>query len=167
MTEQNSISSAVFGLQDTLKKLQQQWACLQSPSTSEKQPSGDYNFLYKYPIIQSTKNKNVELFALGSVNLDKAREEFSQHINIIRNVCSQFETEVLGDVMKMGVGADPAFRKHFTHLKEQATLESTVMRVKDTLSNTKDFFDKTLREKEESKSKIETQRLEKLAQSMG
>ncbi|KAG1077826.1 hypothetical protein G6F42_024594 [Rhizopus arrhizus] len=67
----------------------------------------------------------------------------------------------------MGVGADPAFRKHFTHLKEQATLESTVMRVKDTLSSTKEFFDKTLREKEESKSKIETQRLEKLAQSMG
>ena len=69
--------------------------------------------------------------------------------------------------MKMGVGADPAFRKHFTHLKEQATLESTVMRVKDALSSTKEFFDKTLREKEESKSKIETQRLEKLAQSMG
>ncbi|KAI8641571.1 mediator of RNA polymerase II transcription subunit 1-domain-containing protein, partial [Parasitella parasitica] len=147
MTEQNSISSAVFGLQDTLKKLRQQWICLQDQSTSEKQPS--------------------ELFALGPVNLDKARQEFSQHINTIRNVCSQFETEVLGDVMKMGVGADPAFRKHFTHLKEQATLESTVMRVKDTLSSTKEFLDKNLREKEESKSKIETQRLEKLAQSMG
>ncbi|CEP12406.1 hypothetical protein [Parasitella parasitica] len=147
MSEQNSISSAVFGLQDTLKRLRQQWPCLQNQSSAEKQPS--------------------ELFALGPVNLDKAREEFSQHINIIRNVCSQFETEVLGDVMKMGVGADPAFRKHFTHLKEQATLESTVMRVKDTLTNTKEFFDKTLREKEESKSKIETQRLEKLAQSMG
>ncbi|CAO3631407.1 unnamed protein product [Mucor fragilis] len=147
MAEQNSISSAVFGLQDTLKKLRQQWQCLQDQSSNEKQPS--------------------ELFALGSVNLDKAREDFSQHINVIRNVCSQFETEVLGDVMKMGVGADPAFRKHFTHLKEQATLESTVMRVKDTLSNTKEFFDKTLRDKEESKSKIETQRLEKLAQSMG
>lgn len=53
--------------------------------------------------------------------MDKAREEFSQHINIIRNVCSQFETEVLGDVMKMGVGADPAFRKHFTHLKVEQT----------------------------------------------
>jgi hypothetical protein len=51
------------------------------------------------------------------VNLDKARDEFSQQINSIRNICSQFETEVLGDVMKMGVGADPAFRKHFTHLK--------------------------------------------------
>ncbi|GAN00585.1 hypothetical protein MAM1_0001c00007 [Mucor ambiguus] len=142
MAEQNSISSAVFGLQDTLKKLQQQWHCLQDQPSNEKQPS-------------------------GSVNLDKAREEFSQHVNVIRNVCSQFETEVLGDVMKMGVGADPAFRRHFTHLKEQATLESTVMHVKDTLSNTKDFFDKTLRDKEESKSKIETQRLEKLAQSMG
>jgi hypothetical protein len=110
---------------------------------------------------------SLELHALGTVNLDKAREEFSNQINIIRNVCSQFETEVLGDVMKMGVGADPAFRKHFTHLKEQATLESTVLRVKDTLRNTKEFFEKTMKEKEESKSKIETQRLEKLAQSMG
>lgn len=61
----------------------------------------------------------LELHALGAINLDKAREEFSQQINIIRSVCSQFETEVLGDVMKMGVGADPAFRKHFTHLKVQ------------------------------------------------
>lgn len=51
------------------------------------------------------------------MNLDKARQQFSQHINSIRNICSQFETEVLGDVMKMGAGADPAFRKHFTHLK--------------------------------------------------
>lgn len=41
------------------------------------------------------------------------------------------------------------------------------MRVKDTLKNTKEFLEKSLREKEESKSKIETQRLEKLAQSMG
>ncbi|KAI9365745.1 hypothetical protein BD770DRAFT_312536 [Pilaira anomala] len=108
-----------------------------------------------------------ELHALGTINLDKAREEFTQHINSIRNICSQFESEVLGDVMKMGAGADPAFRKHFTHLKEQASLESTVMRVKDTLKTTKAFLEKSLREKEESKSKIETQRLEKLAQSMG
>lgn len=41
------------------------------------------------------------------------------------------------------------------------------MRVKEALKTTKDFFEKSLREKEESKSKIETQRLEKLAQSMG
>lgn len=82
-------------------------------------------------------------------------------------MCSQFETEVLGDVMKMGAGADPAFRKHFTHLKEQATLESTVLRVKDTLKKTKEFFEKTMKDKEESKSKIEAQRLERLAQSMG
>lgn len=41
------------------------------------------------------------------------------------------------------------------------------MRVKDTLKTTKEFFEKSLREKEESKSKIETQRLEKLARSMG
>ncbi|KAI7893801.1 uncharacterized protein EV154DRAFT_416287 [Mucor mucedo] len=130
----NSISSAVFGLQDSLRKLQ----------------------------------KNcTKLHALGTINLDRAREDFSQHINSIRNVCSQFETEVLGDVMKMGVGADPAFRKHFTHLKEQAALESTVMRVKEALKTTKEFFEKSLREKEESKSKIETQRLDELAGSMG
>ncbi|KAI8885357.1 hypothetical protein K501DRAFT_180104, partial [Backusella circina FSU 941] len=109
----------------------------------------------------------VELHALGPVNLDKVREDFSQKINMIRNVCSQFETEVLGDVMKMGIGADPAFRKHFTHLKEQATLESTVMRVKETLKNTKKYLEKSIKDKEESKSKIEVQRLEKLAQSMG
>lgn len=41
------------------------------------------------------------------------------------------------------------------------------MRVKEALKTTKDFFEKSLREKEESKTKIETQRLEKLAQSMG
>lgn len=40
MTEQNSISSAVFGLQDTLKKLQQQWHCLQDQPSNKKQPSG-------------------------------------------------------------------------------------------------------------------------------
>jgi len=45
MAEQNSISSAVFGLQDTLKKLQQQWTCLQSQPTNEKQPSGKRFYL--------------------------------------------------------------------------------------------------------------------------
>ena len=121
-----------------------------------------------YRVIQLNKySKKKELHALGTVNLDKVRKEFADHINVIRDVCSQFETEVLGDVMKMGAGADPAFRKHFTHLKEQATLESTVLRIKDTLKHTKEFFENTIREKEECKSKIETQRLEKIAQSMG
>ncbi|KAI7899121.1 uncharacterized protein BX663DRAFT_488644 [Cokeromyces recurvatus] len=151
MTEhqQNSISSAVFGLQSSLHNLKQQLFCLQNKPSEE------------------IRNKPNELHALGKVNLDKAREEFAQHINIIRNVCSQFETEVLGDVMKMGAGADPAFRKHFTHLKEQAMLESTVRRFKETLKQTKEYFDNSIREKEESKLKIETQRLEKIAQSMG
>ncbi|RCH88753.1 hypothetical protein CU097_004074, partial [Rhizopus azygosporus] len=107
------------------------------------------------------------LHALGPVNLDKTRQEFSQHINSIRNICSQFETEVLGDVMKMGAGADPAFRKHFTHLKEQATLESTVIRLKNILIKSKERLEESLKEKDESKSKIEIQRLEKIAQSMG
>ncbi|KAG1471318.1 hypothetical protein G6F56_002198 [Rhizopus delemar] len=142
----NSISSAIFGLQDTLLNIKQQWKPLEE-KPEIKQPN--------------------ELHALGPVNLDKAREEFSQQINSIRNICSQFETEVLGDVMKMGVGADPAFRKHFTHLKEQASLESTVIRLKDILHNSKELLEVSLREKEESKSKIEIQRLEKLAQSMG
>ncbi|CEJ01252.1 hypothetical protein RMCBS344292_15286 [Rhizopus microsporus] len=126
----NSINSAIVGLQDTLRNLQQQWPCLQKDATA------------------NTKQPN-ELHALGPVNLDKTRQEFSQHINSIRNICSQFETEVLGDVMKMGAGADPAFRKHFTHLKSKERLEES------------------LKEKDESKSKIEIQRLEKIAQSMG
>ncbi|KAI8372354.1 mediator of RNA polymerase II transcription subunit 1-domain-containing protein [Choanephora cucurbitarum] len=147
MTEQQSISSAVYGLQGTLRDLQQKLPCLVDKTATERQPN--------------------ELHALGTVNLDKVRKEFADHINVIRDVCSQFETEVLGDVMKMGAGADPAFRKHFTHLKEQATLESTVLRIKDTLKHTKEFFENTIREKEECKSKIETQRLEKIAQSMG
>ncbi|CEG66098.1 hypothetical protein RMATCC62417_02741 [Rhizopus microsporus] len=144
----NSINSAIVGLQDTLRNLQQQWPCLQKDATA------------------NTKQPN-ELHALGPVNLDKTRQEFSQHINSIRNICSQFETEVLGDVMKMGAGADPAFRKHFTHLKEQATLESTVIRLKNILIKSKERLEESLKEKDESKSKIEIQRLEKIAQSMG
>ncbi|KAL4210481.1 mediator of RNA polymerase II transcription subunit 1-domain-containing protein [Rhizopus microsporus] len=144
----NSINSAIVGLQDTLRNLQQQWPCLQKNATT------------------NTKQPN-ELHALGPVNLDKTRQEFSQHINSIRNICSQFETEVLGDVMKMGAGADPAFRKHFTHLKEQATLESTVTRLKNILIKSKERLEESLKEKDESKSKIEIQRLEKIAQSMG
>ncbi|KAI8062836.1 uncharacterized protein B0P05DRAFT_574427 [Gilbertella persicaria] len=154
MAEQHSISSAVFGLQETLRDLQQKLPCLSNTST-QKQSNGTSMYMHD------------ELHALGTVNLDKVRQEFTQHVNSIRNICSQFETEVLGDVMKMGAGADPAFRKHFTHLKEQATLESTVMRVKDTLKHTKAFFEDSIKEKEESRSKIETQRLEKIAQSMG
>ncbi|KAI9279811.1 mediator of RNA polymerase II transcription subunit 1-domain-containing protein [Sporodiniella umbellata] len=116
--------------------------------------------------LQNT-NVYIEMHALGPVNLDKTREEFSHQINSIRNICSQFETEVLGDVMKMGAGADPAFRKHFTHLKEQAALESTVIRLKDILQSSKALLEVSLREKEESKSKAEIQRLQELAQSMG
>ncbi|KAI8994632.1 mediator of RNA polymerase II transcription subunit 1-domain-containing protein [Pilobolus umbonatus] len=145
----NSISSAVFALQDSLKGLQQQWTSLKKTDTSTPK--------------EVLPN---ELHAFGMVNLDKVREDFSHHINLIRNVCSQFETEVLGDVMKMGAGADPAFRKHFTHLKEQAALETTVMRLKDTLKNTNEHLLNSLKEKEESKSKIETQRIEELARSL-
>ncbi|CAO3668612.1 unnamed protein product [Rhizopus stolonifer] len=102
----NSISFAIFGLQDTLSNIKQQWKPLEE-KPEIKQPN--------------------ELHALDQFN--------SQH-------CSQFETEVLGNVMKMGVGADPAFRKHFTHLKEQASLESTVIRLKDILHNSKELLEK-------------------------
>ena len=109
----------------------------------------------------------LEVHALGPVNLDNARHEFTSCIDSIRSICSQFETEVLSDVKKMGAGADPAFRKHLTHLKEQAQLESTVMRVKNTLKSTKDLLEQSLNDREESKSKVQTRRLERLAQSMG
>ncbi|KAI9320735.1 mediator of RNA polymerase II transcription subunit 1-domain-containing protein [Dichotomocladium elegans] len=109
----------------------------------------------------------LQIHALGVVNLDKVRHQFLQYINDIRSTCSQFETEVLGDVVKMGAGADPAFRKHLTHLKEQAQLESTVMRVKNILHDTKCAVENALNERETSKSKVQTRKLEKLAQSMG
>lgn len=40
---QSSISSAVFGLQESLKGLQQKWTCLQKPTddaTTSRQPNG-------------------------------------------------------------------------------------------------------------------------------
>lgn len=109
----------------------------------------------------------LDIHALGPVNLDSTRQEFANHIELIRTICSQFETEVLGDVMKMGAGADPAFRKHFTHLREQATLESTVTRTKDTLKMTKECLEEVTGEYDASQSKVQTQKLEKLGQSMG
>lgn len=42
---QNSISSAVFGLQDSLRGLQQKWTCLQkngTESTNNSQPNGNH-----------------------------------------------------------------------------------------------------------------------------
>ncbi|KAI8377586.1 uncharacterized protein BYT42DRAFT_497464 [Radiomyces spectabilis] len=108
-----------------------------------------------------------DLHAYGPVNLDKARQEFRQQIDAIRSVCLQFENEVLGDVMKMGAGADPAFRKHFTHLKEQAALESTVRKVKDALKQTKDHLEQCVTEREESRLKKSIKSLERIAQGMG
>ncbi|CAO3608624.1 unnamed protein product [Cunninghamella echinulata] len=69
--------------------------------------------------------------------------------------------------MKMGPSADPAFRKHFNQLKEQATTESTVLRVKDLLKQSNDYLEKALDDIEESKSKLNPQQLEKLGKSMG
>ncbi|KAF7731884.1 hypothetical protein EC973_007715 [Apophysomyces ossiformis] len=143
----NSISTSVFGLQDLVRDLRKQLPILQK---SPEQPPTEFN----------------ELHAFGRVNLDRFRQDFSQHINNIRSLCSQFETEVLGDVMKLGPGADPAFRKHFTHLKEQAALESTVMRIKESLRHTQDYLETALSE-EKLTPKVEIKRLEKVAESMG
>ncbi|KAI8146298.1 mediator of RNA polymerase II transcription subunit 1-domain-containing protein [Fennellomyces sp. T-0311] len=143
----NSISSSVYSIQQLFTDLEKQWSALRKDS-------------------QSPTAAN-EVHALGPVNLDNARHEFTMYIDSIRSICSQFETEVLSDVKKMGAGADPAFRKHLTHLKEQAQLESTVMRVKNTLKSTKDRLEQSLNDREESKSKVQTRKLERLAQSMG
>ncbi|KAI8984722.1 mediator of RNA polymerase II transcription subunit 1-domain-containing protein [Mycotypha africana] len=152
MTEQKSISSALFSLHETLRKLQQQLPCLAESATE----------------VDKIQRRPNELHALGPFNIDEARNEFNAQISSIRDICSQFESEVLEDVMKMGAGADPAFRKHFTHLKEQANLESTVMRVKEMLKMTNEFLDKSQKEKEELKSSIiEKQQLRKIAHSLG
>ncbi|KAG2219623.1 hypothetical protein INT45_011348 [Circinella minor] len=143
----NSISSSVYGFQHLFSDLEKQWSAL------KKEP-------------QSPSVAN-EVHALGPVNLDSVRHQFTTSIESIRSICTQFETEVLSDVKKMGAGADPAFRKHLTHLKEQAQLESTVMRVKDTLKNTKDVLEQSLNDREESKSIVQTRKLERLAHSMG
>ncbi|KAI9256577.1 mediator of RNA polymerase II transcription subunit 1-domain-containing protein [Phascolomyces articulosus] len=143
----NSISSSVYGIQHLFSDLEKQWLAL------KKDP-------------QSSTVAN-EVHALGPVNLDNVRHQFTTCIDSIRSICTQFETEVLSDVKKMGAGADPAFRKHLTHLKEQAQLESTVMHVKDTLKNTKDSLEQSLNDREESKSIVQTRKLERLAHSMG
>lgn len=44
---QSSISSAVFGLQESLKGLQQNWTCLQKPNedvTTSSQPNGKIKY---------------------------------------------------------------------------------------------------------------------------
>jgi hypothetical protein len=48
---QNSISSAVFGLQDTLKQLKQQWPVLKKP---EAVPNGKKNSALVFIVIYST-----------------------------------------------------------------------------------------------------------------
>ncbi|KAI9012077.1 hypothetical protein CLU79DRAFT_771211 [Phycomyces nitens] len=150
----NAISTSVFGLQETLRNLQKQCPILSISQPNSLDPP--------CPITAGN-----ELHAFGAANLDKVRQEFTNHINSIRTICSQFETEVLGDVMKMGSGADPAFRKHFTHLKEQALLESTVLKVKDTLKHTREYLDESLDDSGDSKAKIKIQKIERLAQSIG
>ncbi|KAL0093672.1 hypothetical protein F4703DRAFT_1830656 [Phycomyces blakesleeanus] len=150
----NAISTSVFRLQETLRNLKRQCPALLNSQSNSLDPA--------CPVTAGN-----ELHAFGAVNIDKVRQEFTNHINSIRTICSQFETEVLGDVMKMGSGADPAFRKHFTHLKEQALLESTVLKVKDTLNRTQEYLDESLDSSEESKAKIKIQKIEHLAQSIG
>ncbi|ORZ18908.1 hypothetical protein BCR42DRAFT_478055 [Absidia repens] len=109
----------------------------------------------------------LQLHAFGPVNIDKARTEFKQHIDVIRSICSQFETEVLGDVMKQGSGAESSFGKHFNQLKEQATTESTVIRLQEYLQQSSTLLETALNDKEASKSTVKVQQLENLAKSMG
>ncbi|KAI9492303.1 mediator of RNA polymerase II transcription subunit 1-domain-containing protein [Zychaea mexicana] len=143
----NSISSSVYGIQHLFSDLEKQWSALK-----------------KTPQPPSVAN---EVHALGPANLDNVRHQFTSCIDSIRSICTQFETEVLSDVKKMGAGADPAFRKHLTHLKEQAQLENTVMRVKETLKDTKDQLEQSLNDREESKLSVQTRKLERLAHSLG
>ncbi|KAI8081280.1 uncharacterized protein BX664DRAFT_366728 [Halteromyces radiatus] len=111
--------------------------------------------------------KSIKLHAFGPVNIDKIRIEFKEQIDIIRSICSQFETEVLGEVMKLGPGADPTFRKHFNQLKEQATTESTVLRLQEYLQQSNECLEKAIYDKEASKPNVKVKQLEKLAKSMG
>lgn len=160
----SSISSSVYGIQQLFRDFEKQCHILTKPATEGTLTTPT---LLLVDLIQPTPHQQKEIHALGPVNIDHARQEFMQHINAIRSICSQFETEVLGDVVKMGAGAEPAFRKHLTHLKEQAQLESTVMRVKDILESTKETVEQAMNERETSKSKVQTRKLEKLAQSLG
>ncbi|ORY97956.1 mediator of RNA polymerase II transcription subunit 1-domain-containing protein [Syncephalastrum racemosum] len=125
-------------------------------------------FKEQLTVIQKDGNGNeADLHGLGPMNLSECRRQFAHEIDTIRSICSQFETQVLNDVIKMGAGADPAFRKHFTHLKEQAASESTVRRVTGTLTKTKELLEQTLSERESSPVKRQTHLLEKLAQQAG
>ncbi|KAG2182679.1 hypothetical protein INT44_005659 [Umbelopsis vinacea] len=76
------------------------------------------------------------LHPFGTVNIDKCRQDFLNLTTAVRTNCSQFESEVISDVTKIGNGAESAFRKHLMHLKEQANFESTVVRVKGNLQQT-------------------------------
>lgn len=175
-----SLTLSLYNADDTRDKKLNQLFCLRHSTTlsrlwkamSYSNETSYWRYLNYTNTITCRSNttnphQQKEIHALGPVNIDHARQEFMQHINAIRSICSQFETEVLGDVVKMGAGAEPAFRKHLTHLKEQAQLESTVMRVKDILESTKETVEQAMNERETSKSKVQTRKLEKLAQSLG
>lgn len=162
-----SISSSVHAIQNLFRNLEKQWPVLKKDKANTGNGAISLSPSCDVLMFLIVFLPNVELHALGPVNLNEARQEFANHVNAIRSICSQFETEVLGDVMKMGAGADPAFRKHFTHLKEQAMLETTVIRVTETLKSAKDRLEQALNERESSIAKVLTQKLEKLAESMG
>lgn len=144
-TTKNSIAESVHALQQQTARFKEQLAIIQKDG----------------------KGNEADLHGLGPVNLSECRRQFAHEIDTIRSICSQFETQVLNDVIKMGAGADPAFRKHFTHLKEQAAHESTVRRVTSTLTKTKEQLEQMLNEREPSPAKRQTHLLEKLAQQAG
>jgi hypothetical protein len=115
----NSISSSVFGIKRLLRDFQSDIPALSKKAKTSTANNGKLSN-------KQTNNRLItflqELHAFGPVNIDKARIEFKQQIDCIRSICSQFETEVLGDVMKQGAGADFAFRKHFNQLKVKSTV---------------------------------------------
>ncbi|KAG2177123.1 hypothetical protein INT43_007779 [Umbelopsis isabellina] len=125
----NSNLASIAGLKSLLDDISAQWYL----NTDADQRAGSAS-----NVVGSTN-----LHPFGTVNIDKARQDFLKLTTAVRANCSQFESEVIGDVTKIGTGAEPAFRKHLMHLKvryiqsrEQANFESTVVRVKSNLQGT-------------------------------
>ncbi|ORX58903.1 hypothetical protein DM01DRAFT_1333519 [Hesseltinella vesiculosa] len=126
-----------------------------------------HDFQSRLPSLTKTSNATTagnDVHAFGPVNIDKVRHEFKQQIDQLRSICSQFESDV-GDMMS--AGTDPAFKKHFTQLKDQATLQSTVLLIDQQLQQSASCLDKALNNKPAYSAQDKADQLEKLAKSMG
>lgn len=121
----------------------------------------------KYASSQNGVVGSTNLHPFGTVNIDKARQDFLKLTTAVRANCSQFESEVIGDVTKIGTGAEPAFRKHLMHLKEQANFESTVVRVKSNLQGTVRKLSSALSSSEANTfASIRTKSLQEIAEDL-